>query len=117
VAKQYSGFRQLQIKCSKEQAKEIENLFAELNQSNSIVIEPTNDDNSYGHWLEYVNIGVTIIASSITIIDTILKWLKKKKDDDQNQITINFNQFNYNLTELNQLEIELNEMKKQISDK
>jgi vacuolar-type H+-ATPase subunit I/STV1 len=106
----------LNIICSKEQGDLLNELFKQQSQSSSITIEEVKNKESYGHWLEYTNVAITIIASSITIIDTVIKWFKKVKENKEEQVNITINQINYNSLEIGKLEEKLNELKEKLNE-
>lgn len=116
ITNKYIIMNKLNIICSKEQGDLLNELFKQQSQSSSITIEEVKNKESYGHWLEYTNVAITIIASSITIIDTVIKWFKKVKENKEEQVNITINQINYNSLEIGKLEEKLNELKEKLNE-
>ncbi len=114
ITNKYIIMNKLNIICSKEQGNLLNDLFEKQIQSSSITIEDVKNNEGYEHWLEYTSVAITIIASSITIIDTVIKWLKKVKEDKEEQVNITINQISYNSSDIEKLEEKLNELKEKI---
>jgi hypothetical protein len=72
---------QIQVKCTPSEAKDMESQFKQANRDFSILIDSELPEEGFGHWIETASVMVTIIASTITIIDTIKKWLKNDKEE------------------------------------
>ena len=103
----------IDIKCSNEQANELIRELKEIDPA--ISIDSPQSSGEYKHWSDYMNVAITIVASSITIIDTIKKWLKKPQPE---QVIIIINKTEYiNDNHNDEIMIELEEIKKSIPEK
>lgn len=106
----------LEIKCSNDLANELVKLYE--NHSPLISVNNPDNDNSFKHWSEVLQVTVTIIASSVTIIDILGRWLKEKKDKsakDQTIIIINDKKMD-SLEHLEEIELLLEKMKEELPE-
>jgi len=76
----------VKIKCTNEQAKELADLYKE--HSDLISVDSNNDEESFGHWLEVLEATVTIVASTLGIVDILKGWINEKKSNKENEKNI-----------------------------
>lgn len=79
MAKKIVLMNPILIKCDANDAQQLQQLLESSDPAGDFVIQRTEE--SLGHWLDVANFLITLVASSITVIDTLDRWLNQKKEE------------------------------------
>lgn len=79
MAKKIALMNPILIKCDADDAQQLQKLLESNQSTDDFTIQKSEE--SLEHWLDVATFLITLVASSITIIDTLDRWLNQKKEE------------------------------------